>query len=170
MFWLGAWELLDVDTVRLGLLRKTPLRDWGFTLGGMLGLMLLDKWCARRLSPSRGCYIWQSQSPCHAPPTSLNSSHWFCSAQAELHHARLSAAVRARGAVKCSCCALWKQSPAFTHDPPPLPVPLPSARARAAAPVRCAAGGAVRGEASSAKRHAVRLLWHCQTRVCARCT
>jgi hypothetical protein len=44
LFWLGAWELADVDTVRHGVFAQTPLRDWLYVLTGMLGLVAMDKW------------------------------------------------------------------------------------------------------------------------------
>ena len=41
LFWLGAWEAIDVDPVYLGLTSQTRLRDWLYTLGGAAGLILI---------------------------------------------------------------------------------------------------------------------------------
>ena len=43
MFWLGAWELIDVDMVTVGHIPWGIPRDIGITMGGVLGLMLLDR-------------------------------------------------------------------------------------------------------------------------------
>ena len=44
LFWLGAWEAVDVDMVVAAGFAESNLRDILITATGVLGLVFLDRW------------------------------------------------------------------------------------------------------------------------------